>query len=82
MTPPEIRGILIEELSAIAPEADLAALDEDAELRDALDIDSIDFLNLVIALNQRLKITIPEADYGRLTTLARFVSYLAEKAAP
>ena len=79
MTPFEIRQVVVEELSAIAPEADLGSLNDTAELRDALDIDSIDFLNLVIALNQRLKIAIPEADYGGLTTLNRLVSYLVEK---
>jgi acyl carrier protein len=80
MSDEQIRDIVIDELSNIAPEADLSTLDETTALRDALDIDSIDFLNLVIALNRRLKVAIPEADYGRLATLQGLVSYLSEKA--
>ena len=50
MTREQIQAVLLEEIGNIAPEADLAALDPDADLREALDIDSIGFLNLLIAL--------------------------------
>jgi acyl carrier protein len=79
VTPLEIERILLEELGNIAPEAELSALDRRAELRDALDIDSMDFLNLVIALHARLKIEIPETDYPKLSTLEGAVQYLAVK---
>ncbi|HNB25590.1 MAG TPA: acyl carrier protein [Alphaproteobacteria bacterium] len=77
MTRDEIKAILLEEIGNIAPEADLAALDPDADLREALDIDSISFLNLLIALGNRLGIQVPEKDYGRLATLRLAVEYLA-----
>lgn len=79
MTHAEIERILLEELGNIAPEADLPGLDRRAELREALDIDSMDFLNLVIALHERLKVEIPEAEYPKLSTLEGAVQYLAAK---
>ncbi len=82
MTPEEIRAILIETLGNIAPEADLSRLDPKADLRAELDIDSLDFLNAVIALHERLKIDIPERDYRRLSTLGGAIEYLLEKTTP
>lgn len=81
MTPDDIRRVVLEELSNIAPEADLALLDPTADLREALDIDSMDHLNFVTALHTRLGVAIPEADYPRLTTLDGAVAYLAGKPA-
>lgn len=77
MTRDEIQAILLEEIGNIAPEADLAALDPEADLREALDIDSISFLNLLIALGHRLGIQVPEKDYPKLATLRLAVAYLA-----
>jgi acyl carrier protein len=79
MTPDDIRQAVLEELANIAPDADLAALAGDAELRDALDIDSMDFLNLVIALHKRLGIEIAERDYGQVQSLDAIVGYLAAR---
>lgn len=76
MTPDDIRHVVLEELSNIAHEADLALLDPAADLREALDIDSMDHLNFVTALHNRLGVAIPEVDYPRLTTLEGAVSYL------
>jgi acyl carrier protein len=73
----DIRKVVQEELSNIAPEVDLAGLDPAADLREALDIDSMDFLNLVTALHQRLGVDIPEIDYPKLITLDGAVAYLA-----
>lgn len=75
----EIRKLVIEELGKIAPEADPASIDAGADLRDALNIDSIDFLNFVTALTRRLGIDIPEIDYPKLVTLDRAAAYLAAK---
>lgn len=75
MTRGEIRAAVIESLGAIAPEADPAILRDEAVLRDQLDLDSMDFLNFVIALHERFGVEIPEADYPRLTTLAGCVDY-------
>ncbi len=81
MTNDEIQKVLQEELANIAPEMDIEKLDASVDLREALDIDSIDFLNFVTALHKRLGIEVPEVDYPKLFTLDGAVSYLAEKAA-
>ena len=79
MNEDEIRKVLQEELGNIAPEMDLLNLDPSADLREALDIDSIDFLNLITAIHHRLGIEVPELDYPKLFTLDGAVSYLASK---
>jgi acyl carrier protein len=76
MTESELRGVVLEVLGEVAPEADLERLDPAADLRDELEIDSIDFLNFVIGVHERTGIEIPEADYGKLSTLDACVSYL------
>ena len=76
MSKNDMRRAVLEELSNIAPEADLDAIDPDADLREALDIDSMDFLNFVTALHHRLGVDIPETDYPKLFTLAKATSYL------
>ena len=76
MTAEEIRRILLEELGNIAPEADLGALDESANLRQELDIDSMDLLNWITAIHARLGVNIPERDYAKLSTLKAAVDYL------
>jgi len=80
MTKEEIRKIVIEELGNIAPEVAAENIREDGDLREELDIDSISFLNLVIALSKRLGIEIKESDYGRLDTLAHTIDYLSSQA--
>ncbi len=81
MTPNDLRVMVIEELSDVAPDADLSRLEPDADLREALDIDSMDHLNFVTALCRRLQIAIPEVDYPKLTTLNGAVAYLLAKTA-
>ena len=76
MSDVDIRSVVVEELGNIAPEADLAALEPKADFRAALEIDSMDFLNLVTAIHARLGIDIPERDYPKLSTLAGAVDYL------
>ncbi|MDX1984676.1 MAG: acyl carrier protein [Bryobacteraceae bacterium] len=76
----EMKQIVAEAMAQIAPEADLNSVPGGANLRETLDIDSFDFLNLLIELGKRLKIEIPEADYGRLGTLDSLAVYLAERA--
>jgi acyl carrier protein len=75
----DIRAAIVEELGNIAPEADLATVDPEADLREALDIDSMDFLNFVIALHRRLGVDIPEIDYPKLVTLDGAMTYLRAK---
>lgn len=80
MTPDQIKAVLLEEIANIAPEADLSLLAPDADIREELDIDSIGFLNLIIAISGRLKVPVPEKDYARLVTLEGAVNYLAASA--
>lgn len=82
MNETEIRRAIVEELGNIAPETDPASVDPQANLRDALDIDSMDFLNFVVALHNRLHVDIPEADYAKLSTIAGATAYLAAKLGP
>ncbi len=80
MTDEDVEAVLREELRQIAPEVDIALVDPKADLREEFDIDSMDFLNLVTALGQRLDLEMPEADYPRMSTYASLLAYLGEKA--
>lgn len=78
MNKDEIRAVIITELGNIAPDMDVTALKPDADLREALDIDSMDFLNFISALHQRLGVDIPERDYPKLFTLVDAISYIEQ----
>ncbi len=80
MTDAAIKSAILECLSKVAPEADLAALPANANIRETLDIDSFDFLRLLIALSGKLGVEIPEADYAKLGTLESMTGYLAKRA--
>jgi acyl carrier protein len=77
MNASDIRTLAADVLSGIAPEADLYAVGEQEDLREALDLDSMDFLNLIIGLSHGSGVPIPEVDYPRLFTLKGLVNYLA-----
>jgi acyl carrier protein len=79
VTADEVRGVVVAELGRVAPELDPAALSLDAPLRDQIDLDSMDFLNFVIALHDRLGVDIPEADYSRLSSVRAIVAYVGAK---
>jgi len=79
MTETEVRQAIFDKLRQIAPEADPQSIPPQENLREVLDIDSFDFLNVLIGLHQRLGVQIPEADYGQLTTLSALVQYLSRK---
>ena len=81
MTAQEIRQVIIEALSAIAPEGDYDTLRGDRPLREQLDIDSFDFLNVVIRLHDKLGVDVPEVDYPKLATLDGATAYLASRLA-
>ena len=76
-TEQELRSIVISVLTEVAPDVDPAAIDPDTGLVEQLDIDSMDFLNIVVAINERTGIEIPERDYPKLSTLNDAVGYLA-----
>ena len=75
----EIRKAIKEELNNIAPEVDLATIDPAGDLRETLDIDSMDFLNFITAIHHHLGVDIPELDYPKLVTLDGAVAYLAAR---
>ncbi len=75
----DIYKVLQEELNNIAPEIDMSGIDRGADLREAMDIDSMDFLNFISALHRRIGIDIPEIDYPKLVTLDGAIAYLRAK---
>lgn len=79
MNEPDVRRLIQEVLDLVAPGAEIGAVPADADLRRALDLDSLDFLNLVVEIDTRLGIHTTEADYPRLTTVANCVAYLPDR---
>lgn len=77
----DVRKAVEEELGNIAPEIDFATVDPAADLREAIDIDSMDFLNFITAIHHRLGVDIPEVDYPKLVTLDGAVAYIESKLA-
>ena len=75
----EIREVVARVLNGIAPEIDLDCIDPSRNLRDQMDIDSIDFMNFVIGLHKELGVEIPDVDLTKLATLDSCVGYLASK---
>jgi acyl carrier protein len=76
MSDNDLRDTVLRVLGEVAPELDPETIKPDVALRDQLDIDSMDFLNFLIALDRELGVEIPEADYGKVQTLDRLVEYL------
>lgn len=72
----ELKEVIFKLISDIAPEADLQSLDPSDNLRDELDLDSMDFMNLVEAINKELSVNIPEIDYTKVDSLASMISYI------
>jgi acyl carrier protein len=79
MTRDEIRDVVLEIIEDIDEEADFATLDADAPLRDQLDLDSMDFLDIVMELRKRYKLQILEEEYPQLATLTSCVNFLEPK---
>ena len=73
----EIRAVVLQELKRIAPELEEGELRDERPLRDQIDLDSMDWLNFLVALHERTGKEIPEADYKKLGTLKAIVDYLA-----
>jgi acyl carrier protein len=79
VSPDDIRTAVLHALATVAPEARGVALSPSVPLRDQLDLDSMDFLNVVIAIHRALHVDIPEADYASLATLDGAVRYLGSR---
>jgi acyl carrier protein len=80
VTEERLRTTISEVLHRIAPEVDISQIDPDGEMQDEMDLDSMDFLNLMVGLHERTGIEIPERDYPKVASLNGCVAYLAERA--
>jgi acyl carrier protein len=78
-TKKEIRQVVLNALNNVAPEVDLESIDPSKDLRDQIDIDSVDFLNFVLGLHKELGVDIPDADVAKITTLNGCVGYLVSR---
>lgn len=76
---PDVRAGVIAAIKAVAPEVDADKLAPARRLRDQVDLDSMDWLNVIVGLHERFGIEIPEADYARLGTLDAICAYLCER---
>ena len=79
MNEQQLRTTVITILQTVAPEVEEGDLQDERPLRQQVDLDSMDWLNFLIGLDEPLKVDIPESDYGRLVTLADVLDYLQEK---
>jgi acyl carrier protein len=79
MSEEEIRKTVFQLLKQIAPDTEPSTLLPDENIREILDIDSFDTLQFLVSLNEKLGIEIPEADYGKITTLKTLVTYILDK---
>ena len=76
MTAEQIRQVILGILEKIAPDEDLSGLDDSVPFRDQMELDSMDFLDIVMELRKQYRIQIPEEDYGQLGTMQSTVEYL------
>jgi acyl carrier protein len=79
MTDDEIKATVLRVIGDIAPEADLDRLDPAVEVREQLDVDSMDLLNIMIGIHEATGVDIPEADYPQMATLNACVTYLRSR---
>lgn len=79
MTPAEIRDEILDILEDISPDEELDDLNDDEPFRDQLELDSMDFLDIVMELRKRHRVQIPEEEYGNLASMTSTVEYLEPK---
>jgi acyl carrier protein len=79
MTNEEVKNVVLDIITDVAPDEDITGLKSNESLRDQLDLDSMDFLDIVMELRKRHQIEVPSEDYPRLATLDSCVEYLAPK---
>lgn len=75
----DISKAIIEIINDILPDGDCSDVDPDVKLRDQLDLDSMDFLDIVMELRKQYSVEVPEEEYPQLATLNSCVEYLAPK---
>lgn len=78
----DLRTTVLDAIGQIAPEADLGTLADDARIQEAVDLDSLDFLDLVTAVSEQTGVDVPERDYAEVATLGGFVAYLQQRLTP
>lgn len=79
MTREGIHKAVIEIIGDIAPDEDLGGIDAEKPLRDQIDLDSMDFLDIVMELRKRYSVEVPEQDYPELATMNSTINYLLPK---
>ena len=79
MGPDEIKTAILDILSDIAPDEDLTDLKDEINFRDQLELDSMDFLDIVMELRKRYRVQVPEEDYTQLASMSSTVAYLTPK---
>ncbi|MBK9636799.1 MAG: acyl carrier protein [Bacteroidetes bacterium] len=79
MNKEEIEKIIFNSLKQIAPDTEPSKLSPDENIRETLGIDSFDFLQFIVSLDEKLNLEIPEQDYGKITTLNSLIIYLTQK---
>ena len=79
MAPADIRKVILNILERIAPDEDLSNLDDSKAFREQMELDSMDFLDIVMELRKRHSIEVPEADYQHLASLDSCAEYLTPK---
>lgn len=82
LTKDQVIKVALETIGKIAPEADTENIDPAVRFRDQFDFDSVDFMNFAVALQEELKLEIPEEDYPKLATLKGCIAYLQSKIGP
>jgi acyl carrier protein len=75
----EIKTIVVQQLRQIAPEIDVSQIDFAIDLREQVDFDSMDILNLVVAIHEATGVEIPEADYPQMVSLDGCIRYLRSR---
>lgn len=79
MQPEEIRQVLLDILARIVPDEDLSTLQDEVAFREQIELDSMDFLDIVMELRKQYRVQIPEEDYPNLATMGGAVAYLAPR---
>ena len=79
MTAEEVKQVVLDIISVVAPDEEVSDINSAESLRDQLDLDSMDFLDIVMELRKRHSVEVPSEDYPRLATLDSCVEYLTPK---
>ena len=79
MSPEDVRQVVLDIIAEINPDEDLSAIDDEKTLREQIELDSMDFLDIVMELRRQHGVEVPEDDYGQLATMKSTVEYLLPK---